>query len=704
MPRDRRAAILVVDDNPNKLLALESVLSPLGQRVRCAGSGREALRCLLKDDFAVILLDVRMGGMDGFETAALIRQRRRSERTPIIFVTAFGQAEADMERGFALGAVDFVFSPISPDVLRNKVSVFVDLYTKSEEVRRQGERLRRLEAAEHRRRLAQAETGRRQAEARFATMLDIAGDAIVAVDEAGRVILFNKAAERIFGRSASEVIGESLDALIVGGLPSSESADPGSGERGEVRGRRRDGGEFPAEISVARAVDDERLVTTVILRDITERRLAEESVRRLNAALDERLRTGIDMVADLAATLDPREVLGRLLIRAASAVRADRGTLLRIDADRHLVTDSYELDGGGRFDRRARLATQPLLERALQERRPVIVSPFRAAMLPAVDRLWEGTVRHLAVVPLLVGDQVAAVLLLGRTGADQFSTDDVEMLELIGSVAVVALRNAELFIQAEESSRSKSDFLNLAAHELRTPLSVIRGYASMLHDGSLGEGPPMWRRPLEVLDAKLAELNNLVDDLLTAARTDAGRLDATPVPLDLRDLAIAALHRAEARARLISAEIDTAFPDAPVMVMADPNHTARVLDNLINNALTYSAGSPRVRIEVVPSTAELRVIDDGPGIPAPLHDRIFERFFRVNDKELGPRPGTGLGLYISRALAERQGGSLELAASGPQGSSFSLSLPPLAKPERRRADAEASPAGQRAGGQAAPAV
>jgi PAS domain S-box-containing protein len=682
MARDRRAGILVVDDNPNKLLALESLLSPLGQRVICATSGREALRHLLQEDFAVILLDVRMTGIDGFETAALIRQRRRSERTPIIFVTAFGQAEADMERGFALGAVDFVFSPISPEVLRNKVSVFVDLHTKSEEVRRQGERLRRLETAEHRRRLAQAETGRRQAEARYATMLDIAGDAIIAVDEIGKVVLFNKAAEQSFGWSADEVIGESLDTLIVGGLPHPTTAEVSSRQRREVRGRRRDGSEFPAEISVARAVDDYQLMTTVILRDITERRLAEESVRRLNAALDERLRTGIDMVADLAETLDPRAVLGRLLVRAASAVRADRGTLLRIDAERHVITDSYELDGGGRFDRRTRLSAQPLLERALRERRTVIVSPFRTEMLPAVDRAWEGVIRHLALVPLVVADQVAAVLLLGRAGAGPFSTDDVDMLELIGSVAVVALRNAELFIQAEESSRSKSDFLNMAAHELRTPLSVVRGYASMLNDGSLGEGPPMWRRPLEALDAKIAELAILVDDLLTAARTEGGRLEANPEAVDFRDLAMAAIERADAHARLISAKIDAVLPDEPVMVVADPHHTGRVLDNLVNNALTYTMGSPHIRIEVVASTRQVRVVDDGPGIPGPLRDRIFERFFRINDKDLGPRPGTGLGLYIGRALAERQGGTLELTATGPRGSTFSLILPPAtATPE-----------------------
>jgi len=131
---ERRAKILVVDDTPSKLVAIEALLSPLKQTVVKAGSGREALRLLLREDFALILLDVRMADMDGFETAALIRQRRASEHTPIIFLTAFEQAELDMARGYLLGAVDYIFSPIVPEILRAKASVFVELQQKNAEI------------------------------------------------------------------------------------------------------------------------------------------------------------------------------------------------------------------------------------------------------------------------------------------------------------------------------------------------------------------------------------------------------------------------------------------------------------------------------------------------------------------------------------------------------------------------------------------
>src|SRR6201999_154963 len=128
--------ILVVDDMPEKILAIEATLGELGQNIVKATSGREALRCLLKDDFAVILLDVNMPEMDGFETAALIRERRRSEHTPIIFVTAFND-EVQIAKGYALGPVDFIPTPIDPEVMRTKVGVFVELYQKTEAIRLQ---------------------------------------------------------------------------------------------------------------------------------------------------------------------------------------------------------------------------------------------------------------------------------------------------------------------------------------------------------------------------------------------------------------------------------------------------------------------------------------------------------------------------------------------------------------------------------------
>jgi signal transduction histidine kinase len=128
--------ILIVDDDPTKRFALRSILEPLGENVVEAASGSDALRQLLREEFAVVLLDVRMPIMDGFETAQLIRQRPRSELTPIIFVTALDQAETDMGRGYDLGAVDFVFAPIVPAILRAKVTVFVELYRAQQELRR----------------------------------------------------------------------------------------------------------------------------------------------------------------------------------------------------------------------------------------------------------------------------------------------------------------------------------------------------------------------------------------------------------------------------------------------------------------------------------------------------------------------------------------------------------------------------------------
>src|SRR5688572_14618214 len=143
--QDGKVSILLVDDRPEKLLALEAVLSDLDIEMIKAHSGKEALRCILNQEFAVILLDVNMPGLDGFETAALIRQRKTSEHVPIIFITAFSD-EMHVSRGYQLGAVDYILAPIMPEVLRTKISVFVDLYRKTEQVKRQAEWLRRRAA------------------------------------------------------------------------------------------------------------------------------------------------------------------------------------------------------------------------------------------------------------------------------------------------------------------------------------------------------------------------------------------------------------------------------------------------------------------------------------------------------------------------------------------------------------------------------
>jgi signal transduction histidine kinase len=141
-----KAKILLVDDEPKSLFALQELLSTLGENLMIAQSGEEALRLALKNDFAVILLDVRMPGIDGFETAKLIRNRERSRLTPIIFLTAAADEMTSMFRGYEVGAVDYLMKPVVPEILKSKVSVFVELHRKNLQLRESEDKLRRLAA------------------------------------------------------------------------------------------------------------------------------------------------------------------------------------------------------------------------------------------------------------------------------------------------------------------------------------------------------------------------------------------------------------------------------------------------------------------------------------------------------------------------------------------------------------------------------
>jgi signal transduction histidine kinase len=158
---DERANILLVDDRAENLLALEAILEPLGQTLIRANSGPEALRNVLETDFAVILLDVQMPGMNGFEVAEIIKSRERSRTIPIIFLSAISKEDAYVFKGYSMGAVDYVFKPFNPDVLRSKVAVFVDLSVKQREIQRQGDLLRESQKREleleHRTSLLEAE-------------------------------------------------------------------------------------------------------------------------------------------------------------------------------------------------------------------------------------------------------------------------------------------------------------------------------------------------------------------------------------------------------------------------------------------------------------------------------------------------------------------------------------------------------------------
>lgn len=262
-----REKILLVDDSAENLISIEAALEGLGQEVVTARSGKEALRHLLESDFALILLDVKMPEMDGFQTAELIRARKRSLHTPILFLTAY-KSDDHLFRGYDMGAVDFLLKPIVPEILRSKVSVFVELSRHAALLRRQAAVLAK-------------------AEQKFRSLLEAAPDAIVISSEAGRISLVNSQAEILTGYSRDQLIDRDIRMVVPDWQLNSLSRS--SGSPNEHRARRKNSTEFPVEISLRPLQTEEGLLIISAIRDITERKLVDNEIRELNASLEQRV-------------------------------------------------------------------------------------------------------------------------------------------------------------------------------------------------------------------------------------------------------------------------------------------------------------------------------------------------------------------------------------------------------------------------------
>ncbi|MDQ6772676.1 MAG: ATP-binding protein [Candidatus Dormibacteraeota bacterium] len=427
-----------------------------------------------------------------------------------------------------------------------------------------------------------------------------------------------------------------------------------------------------------------------------ERRLMGEFARLLGAALlrtqlrqreaetARRLQLGADAATELTRSLEPDDVADRLLRRAAGAVAADRAVLVRPEGSEAVVVASWGARGhptpvGLRLPMTAiRAGGEEVALAAMRDGRPRRHTRFENPGLGGPIAADLASVRHSITVPLSLGGETYSLLLLSRRDEPPFGAEDEPTLQLLGSLAELALRNARLFALAQTVSASRSDFLNMAAHELRTPLTAIAGHISMLRDGSFGPVEDAWRRPLTLLAGKADELGVLVDDLLLASQIESGRLPARVSRLDLRAAAAAAVRRAEVRLEMVGGAMGLEPSAAPVPVRADPDHVGRVLDNLINNALSYRRPGhpPEVRVIVRSENdwAVVEVIDHGPGVPPEARERIFQRF--VRGEGAGAPAGTGLGLYISRQLAARHGGRVDLELSSAKaGSRFGFRLP-----------------------------
>ena len=429
----RDAAILLVDDHDENLLALEAVLEPTGCRLVSARSGDDALRALLRDDFAVILLDVQMPGLDGFETAELIRARERSRAVPIIFVTAISKEPHHVFRGYETGAVDYLFKPLDPVILRSKVEVFVESWERARALAEREELLR-------------------------ATFED-APIGMARADDSGRLRHVNRALCETVGRAAEDLVGRTLDELgprADRGIDEIQRRDLAAGAIKRYQVERRLSGpagtSIPVLVSVSQTTSQAGSPADLILHveDLRERRRAErdreqliraQSARAQAESASERLAL---MQSIAVAALDAEDLEGllrELLDRLLEALDADRAAVVLTDDGAPVVARAA--GGVETVVRRDNGAPDDVVERVAAERGVVRIPDVAGA---GVDASSLGpAVSSLLAVPLVAGAQIIGSLHLGTLTRRDFDDETVDLLVLAAGRASLAIARTRLY-------------------------------------------------------------------------------------------------------------------------------------------------------------------------------------------------------------------------------------------------------------------
>ena len=257
-----------------------------------------------------------------------------------------------------------------------------------------------------------------------------------------------------------------------------------------------------------------------------------------------------------------------------------------------------------------------------------------------------------------------------------FGTDELSTLRAYANSVAAGLERARVTERMAAIESNKSQFLNLASHELRGPITVIRGYVSMLESGLFGKLNERGVKAAAVMTAKVLEMNELIEEMIEAARLEDGALSLRPVETDLRDVVREA---AETIAPMVDAghELSLDVPDRRVRVKVDPDRTRTIVANLLSNAIKYSpdGGTVTCQVRARGGVARVAVSDEGLGISPENIGTLFTRFGRIVTPETEHLKGTGLGLFLARQLARLQGGDITLVTEPGKGSTFTLHLP-----------------------------
>lgn len=831
--------ILLVDDRQENLFSLEAVLAcPEYQLVKMP-SGDEALRYLLDNTPALILMDVQMPNLNGFETATLIRSSERTREIPIIFITAINKDEKFAHEGYEHGAVDYIYKPFDAQILKAKVAIFA-------EIRRQHARTARLVAVQQaatqalaefsniedavpkvlksicqslgwdlgtfwkldrhsqglrceaewhdptvgsaefitesfrkvhsknsrlpenvwstqtplwinevanennfprfgaafqeglltavvlpitvqdetmgllefysRKKMAEdpdlmkimgaigSQIGQvlkraeayelvRASEAHKAAILDTALDCIISMNQDGKILGFNPAAEKVFKQNKQAVLGRDItetffppDHRLVLRRSLKHFLSRGEGpflnKRIEILAVRSDESTFPAEIAITRVPTVEPPLFTVFLRDITQQKRNEENSAFL-----------IEATATLSLSLHYEQTFSSLAKLAVKSLAdwcaidvVEEGKTPRSVALAHPNPEKLEIANQiqqkypvnweaplgaanvlrtGKSELYTNISDE-LLEKATQN----------AEHLAMVQKLG---MKSAMVVPLKARDRIFGVItFILSQPSRQYTRDDLMVAEELAQRAAIAIDNAKLYQEAQEAIRARDEFFSIASHELKTPITSLKLLLQMNQRGvnpTTGTVPPV-EKLAKMLTTSLKhvdQLTHLVDDLLDVVKIRTGKFSFNFEPLNISDLVKELVERYSSAVAAAKCELELSI-EPMIVGLWDRTRIEQVVVNLLSNAVKYAPGAPvKIKVNREGETARIVVQDLGPGIPAELQAKIFDRFERaIVSRKVA---GLGLGLFIAKQIVESHNGTIQIKSDQGNGSTFIIDLP-----------------------------
>ena len=550
--------------------------------------------------------------------------------------------------------------------------------------------------------------GRRVEQQHLAAIVYSSDDAIIGKSLDGIITSWNPAAERMFGYTATEAIGQSITLIVPAHCIEEERSVRERLRRGEtveqydtVR-RRKDGGSVEIALTVS-PINDARgriVGVSTIARDVTEQRRVQREHERLRRQGDELARTA----RTLTESLDPSAVADRVVLSVRDAVEAASAILRLREPDgslRCVAIAGKQLEG-----LQVGYVLPPgagLVARAMEQRRAVWTSDITSdetATLPEQFRRRLAAVGHRAVlaVPLQARGQVMGALSVAYSIVRTFTEGETAVLQAFADQAALAIRNAQLFAreslalaESEAANRAKDQFLAMLSHELRNPLAAISSAVTVLE--RLGAGDERASSAHGIIGRQVSRLVRVVDDLLDVARATTGKIIIERRPVSVADCVTNSVSALSAAGQLANHHVSVRL--APLWVEGDAGRLEQVITNLLVNAVKYTPATGRIEVCLTRegNIVVLAVEDTGVGISSSLRPHVFDLFVQGERGLDRAQGGLGVGLTLVRRIVELHGGSVDVTSPGTgRGSTFRVRLPAATAPAVATAPRSASSA------------